>query len=108
MDREAHTQGAVLDTSSSPHALLRPVPISAVHSELRSEQLPDLLAGVIVVRGGAVLLPRPASGEDIYATVDASRPSETERISFAVVPYYAWASRGPSPMQVWTRVWPSS
>lgn len=74
------------------------------HSELRSEHLPDLLGGVTVVRGGAALLPRAASGEELYETVDVPPLSETQRISFTAVPYYGWANRGPSPMQVWTRI----
>ena len=33
MDRELHTPGAVLDTSRSPHALLRPLPLGAMRVE---------------------------------------------------------------------------
>ena len=75
---------------------------------LRSEHQLDLLGGVTVVRGDAVLLPPPGPAGELYATVDARRHSEAQRVSFTAVPYYAWANCGPSPMQVWTRVWPVS
>jgi DUF1680 family protein len=56
---------------------------------LRAESVPDLLGGVVVIRGRALYPPRPGS-----------RPSYIES-DFAAIPYYAWANRGPGEMAVW-------
>ena len=51
---------------------------------------PDLLGGVAVVTGTAVIVSKDAAGK----AVEAPRP-------FLAVPYYAWANRGPGQMLVW-------
>jgi hypothetical protein len=56
---------------------------------LTSQEAPGLLGGVVVLAGMAT---RPPG------------PPVVERFPVTLVPYYAWANREPSPMQVWTRV----
>jgi hypothetical protein len=51
---------------------------------------PDLLGGIAVVTGTAVVVSKDAAGK----SVEAPRP-------FLAVPYYAWANRGPGQMLVW-------
>lgn len=54
-----------------------------------AEEAPGLLDGVVVLRGMAT---RPPG------------PPVIDRFPVTAIPYYAWANREPSPMQVWTRV----
>ena len=58
---------------------------------LRSEFRKDLLGGVQVVLGKAVVVSR---GKD-------SAPVPGVEQDLVAIPYYAWAHRGPSPMTVW-------
>ena len=52
---------------------------------------PDLLGGVVTVRGMARTAMRTADGRVV---VDGQRP-------FVAIPYYGWAHRGPGEMTVW-------
>jgi len=58
---------------------------------LRSEFRKDLLGGVQVVLGKAVSVGRDAQGTPVAG------PEQ----DLTLIPYYAWAHRGPSPMAVW-------
>ena len=51
-----------------------------------AEDAPDLLGGVVVLRGTAIRPPGPPS---------------IDRFPVVAVPYYAWANRDPGPMAVW-------
>jgi DUF1680 family protein len=57
---------------------------------LRAEFQPDLLNGVVVVKGEAADVPGDPGGR----ASPRSRP-------FLAIPYYAWAHRGPGEMAVW-------
>jgi DUF1680 family protein len=57
---------------------------------LTAEFKPDLLNGVVVVKGNAVSLAYNQQG-----TVDKREQT------FTAIPYYAWANRGPGEMTVW-------
>lgn len=59
-------------------------------AELRSQQRPELLGGVTVLRGAAAAVARDAAG------VVRSEPAE-----LTMIPYYAWAHRELGSMQVW-------
>lgn len=50
----------------------------------------DLLGGMVAIRGPAVALSRSASGELVE-----------RQTAFTAIPYFAWANRGRSEMQVW-------
>jgi hypothetical protein len=52
---------------------------------------PDLLGGVTVIKGTALL--RPQAKED--------HASEPKRVEFTAIPYYAWDHRDPGAMTVW-------
>jgi len=54
---------------------------------LSTEHRPDLLGGITVVKGKAML-----------RTID---PAEARTADFTAVPYYAWDHRAPGPMMVW-------
>jgi DUF1680 family protein len=69
------------------HALALVLPDDA---ELRPERREDLLGGVTVLRGAALLAARDAGGGPV------TRPTE-----LTAVPYYAWSHRGLGAMTVW-------
>jgi uncharacterized protein len=61
------------------------------HAELSTHFQPDLLGGVVTIRGEA------RDGQ-----ADAGRPDRAGRKRpFMAIPYYAWAHRGRSQMTVW-------
>ncbi len=57
---------------------------------LQAEYQPDLLNGVVVIKGEALTIRR-----------QAPRNGETQLNAFVAIPYYAWANRGKSTMAVW-------
>jgi DUF1680 family protein len=61
-------------------------------SALTADFRPDLLGGVEVVRGRALVEGKDADG----------RPAVSSR-ELVAVPYFAWANRGPGEMAVWLR-----
>ncbi|GAA4730246.1 glycoside hydrolase family 127 protein [Phytohabitans rumicis] len=78
--------GAVLED-------LRIDPSAPLHPEHRS----DLLDGVTVLHAeGAVLEPAGSPYRAYGAPAPRTRPA-----ALTLVPYYAWANRGPHPMRVW-------
>jgi DUF1680 family protein len=66
---------------------------------------PDLLGGVVALRGPARALPPGAAWEDHLYRPARHQPASPEGrpIEVIAIPYYAWANRGPEPMQVWLR-----
>jgi DUF1680 family protein len=62
--------------------------------------VPDLLGGVVVLeQQGSVS--RPSAGLSLYNTAQESHQQEETRTTFKLIPYYGWANRSPSAMQVW-------
>ncbi|MEU7745053.1 beta-L-arabinofuranosidase domain-containing protein [Nonomuraea sp. NPDC049158] len=68
---------------------------------LRLEHRPDLLDGVIVLRADGALAPGPA--ESSYRPYGQPLPS-ARSTDITLIPYYAWANRGPHAMRVWIPV----
>jgi DUF1680 family protein len=65
---------------------------------VRPEHRPDLLGGVTVLRArGAVTVAGTASAYPRYGT--AAPPARP--VDLTLIPYYAWANRGPHAMRVW-------
>ncbi|MGW6499243.1 glycoside hydrolase family 127 protein [Nonomuraea angiospora] len=64
----------------------------------RPEHRPDLLGGVTVLRAGGALARGPAESpyRPLGQPAPAARPAE-----LTLIPYYAWANRGPHAMRVW-------
>jgi DUF1680 family protein len=62
---------------------------------------PELLGGVLVLNHRGSLVDRPFSSEPLYRPFGehVERPGEVVTLTF--IPYYAWANRGPSNMEVW-------
>ena len=72
-----------------------------------AEHRPALLGGVTVLRGDALELAAGSGDSALYATVEAARPAVGRRVSITAIPYFAWANREPTAMQVWTRTLPA-
>jgi DUF1680 family protein len=63
----------------------------------------DLLDGVVVLHheGAAMQTSEPRRG--LYFPASAPQ-GKTTKVPLTFIPYYAWANRAPTPMQVWTPV----
>lgn len=83
------------DQAEPLHCLVLP-PTAALTSQVE----PDLLGGVVVVRGTAAAL----VDDDWEGTLYRPQPPATRPVPITAIPYYAWGNREPGPMQVWLRV----
>jgi DUF1680 family protein len=71
-------------------------------SALSAEWAPNLLNGVMIIRGEALSSSiNEFKGELYRSTTDIS--SKLQRVQFTAIPYYAWANRTSGPMTVWIR-----
>lgn len=74
--------------------------VKIVPGTLKAEWRPDLLGGVVTIRGKAVALDTSAWTGRLYAPLgEISTPAK--ELEFTAIPYYAWANREPGPMIVW-------
>ncbi len=72
-------------------------------SKFREEFKSDLLGGIVVLEHtGAVSERSPATGS-LYYRYSADTP-KWKPVELRFIPYYAWANRTATPMQVWTPV----
>lgn len=68
----------------------------------RSEFLPDKLGGVMVLKHKGVVRARPLSEEPLYRSLGTAAGKGAGRVvELTFIPYYAWANREPTAMQVW-------
>jgi len=89
---------------------------------LRPETRPDLLGGIVVLTGealaadpSAVTRVGEAAGKDAAADDEEDAPPASRRRlapgaglkphPLVLIPYYAWANRGPGEMTVWLFIW---
>lgn len=61
----------------------------------------DLLGGVVVLEHAGVYFDQPLSGAPLYRAADKADAKRGRPVSVSLIPYYAWANRAPSAMQVW-------
>ena len=67
-----------------------------------SEFRKDLLGGIVVLKHDGVIAEKSLSDAPLYARLDTGRGhAATKPVELTVVPYYAWANRGPAAMEVW-------
>ena len=69
--------------------------------EFQSEFKSDLLGGVVVLHHTGVAYEGAASRNALYARY-SGEPSKTRHLPLTFIPYYAWANREATSMQVWT------
>ncbi len=93
--RAALQRGPLVYCVESPDNPDVPVPDLVLPNDtfLAAEWRPDLLNGVVVLKGRAL---RPVEGEE--------GSPELKEQDFTAIPYYAWANRGPAEMLVWLPV----
>jgi DUF1680 family protein len=70
--------------------------------DFRDEYAAGLLDGLVVLHHEGAAFETPSANEDLYAPMKASN-QKTHPAKLTLIPYYAWANRQPTPMQVWTR-----
>jgi DUF1680 family protein len=68
-------------------------------AELASDFNPDLLGGVAVVHGKALV----EDDTDWAGTLYRSRPASLQPDVITAIPYYAWDNRQPGQMRIWLR-----
>src|SRR5882757_5046029 len=61
----------------------------------------DLLGGVVVLGREGEVSTSSAARRSLYFSADAPA-SSSSKVELKFIPYYAWANRRPTPMQVWT------
>ena len=72
---------------------------SAFHEEFRN----DLLGGIVVLKHTGAVSVKSNSHGSLYRSYTPNAP-EARQVELSFVPYYAWANRAATPMQVWTPV----
>jgi uncharacterized protein len=81
-------------------------PIEEVALKLSAQFTPesrkDLLGGVVALKHRGVIEARPSASMPLYQGLDAAEPKPGKPVDLVFIPYYAFANRGPSAMQVWT------
>lgn len=68
--------------------------------EFRNEYKADLLGGVVILRHRGSAYEVSSATEALYSPVNAAS-SKTRPVDIMFIPYYVWANRQPSAMQVW-------
>lgn len=66
-----------------------------------TEFRPDLLGGVMVLKHRGAVLDTPSAAQPLYSPLAARRTARETELTF--IPYYAFANREPTAMQVWLR-----
>ncbi|BCM90496.1 non-reducing end beta-L-arabinofuranosidase [Abditibacteriota bacterium] len=70
-------------------------------ADIEATPRPDLLGGVVVLSGSAITS-NDSETSPLYG-YSRSPQLEGDPVDFTAIPYYAWANRDASPMQVWLR-----
>jgi len=64
----------------------------------------NLLGGVVVLQHAGVAYERDSSENALYSRY-TGKPSKTHKVPLTFIPYYAWANRHPTSMQVWNPIY---
>ncbi len=78
---------------------LRPKASSQFQEEFQS----DMLGGIVVLRHVGAATEKSASGGKLYYPYTPN-PAQSREVELRFIPYYAWANRAATPMQVWTPI----
>ena len=70
-------------------------------SHFEPEYVPDLLNGVVVLRGSAQVKVDKTWGKRLYRPRNSDQAAAPHMTTVTAIPYYAWANRAPAPMLVW-------
>ena len=72
-------------------------------TQFREEFEKDLLGGILVLRHTGAVNTKPAVSKALYQAYSTESP-QTRQVELKFIPYYAWANRSETAMQVWTPV----
>jgi hypothetical protein len=72
-------------------------------SKFREEFHNDLLGGIVVLKHTGAVSANSNSQRSLYRPYTAEAP-KARQVELRFVPYYAWANRAATPMQVWTPI----
>jgi DUF1680 family protein len=72
-------------------------------SQFHDEFQKDLLGGIVLLKHLGAASERPASADKLYSRY-APSTAPARPVELRLIPYYAWANRAATPMQVWTPV----
>jgi DUF1680 family protein len=72
-------------------------PGSAFQPEMRK----DLLGGVVTLKHMGSMAGTPTNEQPLYDLFGKAAQRSGRQIAITLIPYYAWANRAPSQMQVW-------
>lgn len=72
-------------------------------SNFTEEFRDDLLGGIVVLKHTGAMRDKSASLSPLYGSYSADAP-RVRQVDLMFVPYYAWANRAATPMQVWTPI----
>jgi DUF1680 family protein len=70
-------------------------------ADFKSEFKGDLLGGIIVLQHEGASFEYEGSHDALYSTYKSEAP-KSKSVALTFIPYYAWANREQTPMQVWT------
>jgi len=68
--------------------------------QFQSESRSDLLGGMVVLHHTGAVYEREASEKSLYSRYGAES-TKSRKIPLTFIPYYAWANRQATSMQVW-------
>ncbi len=70
----------------------------------QSQLQPNLLGGIVVLRHSGRLYEKDASENALYSAYSAGQ-KKSRQVLLTFIPYYAWANRQATSMQVWTQIY---
>ena len=68
----------------------------------------DLLGGVTLIQHSGAAYERPLASQPLYETLTAAAARGIKPAALTLIPYYAWANREPSAMEVWIPLKPTN
>jgi uncharacterized protein len=72
-------------------------------SQFQEEFQSDLLGGIVVIKHLGAAFEKPGPGTRLYLPY-APVENKSRKVELKFIPYYAWANRAATPMQVWTPI----
>jgi uncharacterized protein len=72
-------------------------------SRFQDEFQNDVLGGIVVLKHAGAVHEKSVSGNALYHPYIAQK-QQTRSVELKFIPYYAWANRAATPMQVWTPI----
>jgi len=91
-------------TDQAVGAALYDMELSHPSQPFQQEYRRDLLDGVMVLRHAGVAAEMPLEEEPLYQRALDASPAARKSIELMFIPYYAWANRGLTSMEVWVPV----